>query len=198
MRPLVHWGVGIVSAIGWCAVPALAQPGGGGGGGSGPTKCPAYLVAEFNGSYFYQEIDCATGMLLSSVTRFVSKVPSGCNGTDGCNATTPIPSLIQDEFARPETDIFVPFGRGASSHMGPAKQIVQADGKTFVLISMRLKGKTTTIGAPDNELDVIVEFGQEIDPSSNPTTKVGTLVDNTLTYDSREFTVTLMGMGAAQ
>ncbi|RMF38531.1 MAG: hypothetical protein D6753_15695 [Planctomycetota bacterium] len=225
MRHAVHL---CVFAALLAATPSWAQvgPGAGaepgGGEEEGTTACPEYLVAEFNGSYFYQEMDCPTGQMLPGVQRYMSQIDTGCDGTSGCNCDEPDPSeggdpgtsggpslnqesevvgeapLTQQTFANPSTDILVPFGRGASSYLGPAKRIIKAGEKTFVVISMRLKGKTTTVGAPDNEMDVIVEFGQEVDPSTNPTTNVGTLVDNTLTFGSQDFTVTLMGMGATQ
>lgn len=174
--------------------PALAQeqpPSGGGGTGSG-TTCPAYLLAEFNNNFFYQEINCQTGKLLSGAKRYFSKVKTGCNGTTGCQCTSSESPSTQTEYADPTSRIFVPFGGGASSHLGPAKQLVQAGTKKFVIISMRLKGKATTSGASDNELDVIVQFGQEVDPSTTiPSGNTGaTLSGNTLTFGGQNFTVT--------
>lgn len=157
-----------------------------------PVTCPAYLLAEFNNHLFYQLKDCSTGKLLDKPKRYFQKVKTGCKSATECECTEPTAPTTQTEYADPESRIFVPFGGGASSHLGPAKQLVEAGGKKFVIISMRLKGMASA-SADDNMLDVVVQFGQEVDPATSIPSgaPAATLSGNTLTVGGRDFEVTL-------
>lgn len=157
-------------------------------------KCPEYLIAEYMGSYFYQLKNCQTGKVVDEYKRYVSIVKKGCNGTTGCNCTTPIPMPTQMEYADPEAELMVPFGKAVGTYMGVGKKFVKAGNKTFVIFGMTLKGKNTGQGQSDNELDIIFQFGMEVDPSAVTTNNTGTLTGNTLAYDGQNYSVTTMGM----
>lgn len=166
----------------------------------GSAMCPITLLAEFNDNYFYQVKNCQSGTLLADAQRFMSKVKTGCSGGTACQCTEQQSGSTQTKYADPDAKIFVPFGGGASSHQGPSKLVVQAGTKKFVLISMRFKGAKTTSGAADNELDVVVQFGQEVDPGVTIPTgnNTATLTGNSLSFGGQTYTVTLMGSSSAQ
>lgn len=189
----------VFSSASVCLGQTNSQTGGNTGGNTTTVAtCPAFLLAEFNDNYFYQEKNCQTGVMLNGSKRYMAKVKTGCNGTTGCNCTQQPSGATQAEYADPNSRIFVPFGGGASSHLGPSKQLVQAGTKKFVVISMRFKGAPT--GGSDNQLDCIVQFGQEVDPATAipATNQSATLTGNALSFNGITYDVTLKGTAPPQ
>ncbi len=151
--------------------------------------CPDYLLFEYNNNYVYQLKDCATGNMLNTTKRFMSKVQTGCKTGGGCNCNNAPIGLTMPEYADPEARLFVPWGGGSGTHGGTtALQIISAGGKKFAVVRMNMVGKAL----PNGNTSIVVQFGLEVPPTTT-STATATLAGNTMTFAGESIPVTLKG-----